>query len=168
MPRVDPAKLEAVKTLATAIGVREAARQTGIPESTVQSWSARYQWFTPPKLPPTISNPRNATIATKKPSDALADTLRDESRQTKLNLSRGILRASRAIAEADPRELLEKADKVKAMAGAGSVVHSWEEKQTNVGLNLSILSVSGDMTIQVGQGSPADRSQVVEGEIVEE
>ncbi len=167
MPRVDPAKLEAVKTLATAIGVREAARQTGIPENTVMAWSARYKWFAPTKLPPTITHPNGASIASKTPSVALADTLKAESHETKLNLSKGILRASRAIAEADPKELLEKADKVKAMAGAGSVVHSWEEKQQNVGLNLSILSVSGDMTIQVGQGSPADRSQIVEGEIVE-
>lgn len=64
---------EAVKTLAIAVGVREAARQLGLPEPTVQSWSRRDKWFAQPPLPPTITNPNSASIASKTPSAAFSD-----------------------------------------------------------------------------------------------
>ncbi len=148
MPRVDPAKLEAVKTLATAVGVREAARRTGIPQATVQAWSARYKWFAPTKLPPTISNPRNATIASKSPSVALADTLNDQSKQTRLNFSKSALKVSEELARMPSPQLLAPAVSVSASKwhGIASGTHGWQEKGSS-GLQINLLNITGSQAL---------------------
>lgn len=67
-----------VQMLVLTYGVREAARQLGIPEGTVQAWSARGKWLIDaPRsqpLPPTVV--RRATDATIAPVNALQQTMK--------------------------------------------------------------------------------------------
>ena len=142
------ANREAVKTLAISMGVRAAAREMGIPEATVQAWSARYKWFADPPKPPTITNPNGATIATKSPSTALIETLQKRSDKTKLNLSRYTEAASRKAAKSKGN--LELAKSVKEVAGTAALIHGWQNEQKQAGdLNLQVLS--GQTVIQIGQ-----------------
>lgn len=61
---------EAVKTLAIAIGVREAAAKLGLNPNTVLSWSRRGKWFAPTPQPPKQSD---AITARKAPSQVLSE-----------------------------------------------------------------------------------------------
>lgn len=63
---------ESVKTLATAIGVREAAARLGLNPNTVLSWSKRGKWFVPTPQPPKQSD---AISAIKTPSKVLSDMI---------------------------------------------------------------------------------------------
>lgn len=141
---------EAVKTLAIAVGVREAARQMGIPESTVKSWSTRGAWFKQPILPPTLTKPNNASTASKTPSDALADTLRKRSGKTKLHLSKFTLDASKAAARS--KGDLKLARSVKEIAQTASLVHQWEGTQSGMG-PISFQVLAQRAYFQTGQSS---------------
>jgi hypothetical protein len=134
---------DAVRTLAVAIGVRQAARQLGIPEPTVQAWSARGKWFQDPPKPPTITNPRGATIATTTPAAALAEHLTEHSNRSRLGLSKAITKASERFAELPSTVLVQHSTSkaVKDYAGAGAIIHSWnQENRPGSPLNLQVLS----------------------------
>lgn len=143
---------EAVKVLAIAVGVREAARRLGLKESRVQQWSSRDQWFKQPdpvQLPPTVTK-NNVTTVTK-PSQVLADVLKQRSNKTKLHLSKYVLDASKR-AEQSKGEL-KHAKAVKEVARTASLIHSWQEKDQSTGpLNLNLLG--GRALIQINQGKP--------------
>lgn len=123
---------EAVKTLAIAVGVREAARQTGINENTVISWSKRDQWFVNPPKPPTVQAQNKVAIsAIKAPSQALQELLASDSTQTKLGFSKAAKTVAEGLGEADYPSLIDKdtALSAKSWSGVAATVHSWEAKQ---------------------------------------
>lgn len=141
---------EAVKVLAIAVGCREAARRLNLNENTVISWSNRDKWF--PKdgtiqSPAKTGTPRIQSAI--KPSDALANVLRERSDKTKLHLSKYVLDASKKAAASKGE--LKHAKAVKEVAGTGSLIHSWQEKEQGSGpLNLNLLG--GRALIQINQG----------------
>lgn len=145
---------EAVKVLAIAVGVREAARRLGLSEERVMKWSSRDQWFKQPdpvRLPPTVTKNQVSTV--RKPSDALANVLKERSNKTKLHLSKYVLDASKK-AEQSKGEL-KHAKAVKEVAGTASLIHSWQEKEQGSGpLNLNLLG--GRALIQINQGKPVN------------
>lgn len=129
---------EAVRVLATAVGVREAARQMGLKEDTVKKWSAREQWFPEPvevQRPPTmqkmsVPNVPNAAVA-------LLNTLEEHGKATRFNLSKGILRASKHVAALSPDILLAEAPNIKALTASAAQIHGWAETaQTSVRIAL--------------------------------
>lgn len=132
---------EAVKTLAIAIGVREAARQTGLSEDRVRQWSCREKWFKQPDpvpLPPTIT--RNQVTAVTKPSDALRNHELALKGKTRLNMIRWGVNASKVAAKS--RSPLSDAPNVKALASVVQVL--WpEQQQPSVSINL--LNAGGSM-----------------------
>lgn len=141
---------ESVKTLAIAVGVRQAARETGIPENTVLSWSKRDNWFTDPPKPITVEQQNGRAIAAITPSLALQNTLSQRKDKTKLNLSKYVLNGSKVAAKS--RSPLQDAGKVKDLATVMEKV--WpEQQQTSSNLDLRILA-GGRAMIQVNQASP--------------
>lgn len=152
------AQREAVKTLAIAVGVRESARQTGINENTILSWSKRDNWFkdTIVPKPNTITNPNNGTaINAIKPSVALANLLEEDNRETKLSLSRGIRRIAKHIENEKEDRLFEKADRVKNVVSSASQLHNWEAKEEGSGVLPGLKVYSQQTVIQVKQSAPA-------------
>lgn len=131
MPVVDR---EAVKTLAIAVGVREAARQVGLPESTVKSWSTRQKWFVDPPKPPTITNPRGASIASKSPSQALSDSLADDNKATRHALSKALRKGAEHAADMQPGAILKQSRAVVDMAKGAGLVHEWNGSKPDGGL----------------------------------
>lgn len=134
---------EALKTLVVAIGPRAAARQMGLNENTVLAWAKRGNWMaatrpTPAEKPlPASMQPRAITAI--KPSEALANTLEDDSKATKLSLS---IAAKRMAREAESAGL-DQARNAHEVAKLASTVHAWEAKQPthNVMINLQILGL---------------------------
>jgi hypothetical protein len=136
MPAALDVDREAVKTLAIAVGVREAARQMSIPEATVQAWSARFGWFED-KITPKPPHLQPATVATK-PSQALNNVLESRKQRTRLNLTKYLVNGSKVAAKS--RSPLRDAPNVKALAGVMQAV--WPPEQgaaANVMVNVALL-----------------------------
>lgn len=123
---------ESVKTLAIAVGVRESARQLGIPEATVQAWSAREGWFKRPEMPASVLGKQGATIATKTTSQALSNVLSTRKEKSRLNLSQYVLNGSKVAARS--RSPLADAGKVKDLATVMEKVWPEEKVKNDNGL----------------------------------
>lgn len=146
------AQREAVKTLAIAVGVREAARQLGLNEDRVRQWSSRGKWFmTEPKpQPPTVT--RNDVTTVTKPSQALSDMLNDDNEQTKLSLSKGIRKAAEHIKGQAGSTLFKSAKNMKEVVGAASQLHQWEAKSdVHQDIHIGVMATQA-MVFQEGNG----------------
>lgn len=145
---------EEVKTLAIAVGVREAARQLGLAETRVLQWSKRGEWFKPTPQPPRQSD----VITVISPSDALRTTLTERSNKTKLGLSKAAMRAAEHFGEQDPEWLItEKAAmSAKHWAATASTVHGWEAggKDTGPFSPQSIQILSQRTYLNMGKALP--------------
>ena len=92
---------EDVRVLVVAVGPREAARQMGLKEATVNQWSARGGWLehlrpeNQPKAPVSMA-PRTVTGVTN-PASALQNTLLERRDKTKLGLSKWAARSSKHL-----------------------------------------------------------------------
>ena len=112
--------------LALSIGVRKAARQLGLKHNTVLSWSKRDKWFADPQKPSTIAKQNgNAISAIKSPSNALADTLREHSQETKLGLSTAARRAAVYAARMTPVRVIRSSRGLKNVTEIAEKVHGW-------------------------------------------
>lgn len=101
MPAAIQVDKEQVRMLVLSVGVREAARQMGIAESTVQYWSMTGKWLAACKptpaivpLPPTMIGSTGST----KPVDALCNVLSDRHKKSRLALSKYVREASHQAA----------------------------------------------------------------------
>jgi hypothetical protein len=113
---------EAVKTLAIAVGVRKAARQLGLKEATVCKWSERGKWFKSPPQPPKQSD---VSTVIKSPSNALADTLREHSEQTKLGMATAARKAAKHAAKMTPVQVIRASRGLKNVTEIAEKVHGW-------------------------------------------
>lgn len=144
---------EAVKTLAIAVGVREAARQMGLSQERVMKWSQREQWFKQPRpvpLPPTMLTAEVRSV--RKASDVMADLLAEDSKETKISLSKGIRRAACMISQMPEQMLFNGADRVKHIVSSAAQVHGWDEAKSNNSFTLQVLSIGGTTGIKIEQG----------------
>lgn len=137
----DKVDREAVRTLAVAIGVREAARKLGLDENRVLQWSHRGKWFAqlePTPQPPTVT--KNDVITVIKPADALAETLLDASKQSKLSLSKAVRAAATHLSTLPGAQVLKSAKAMKEVASTGSTIFGWQEKgDAGVKVNIAVL-----------------------------
>lgn len=142
---------EAVRVLAVAVGVREAARQMGLDENTVMQWSARYGWLKNTKptqpLPKSMQPVDVVTVSgvSVSPAEALSNAMETLSTNAKL----GFLKASARVAEhladdPDPESLLARAKSAAGWAKTASLAGGWAAKdgattvQVSVGLRLEM------------------------------
>ena len=136
---------EQVRMLFMEVGGEETARRTGIKPVTVRQWARRHGWSeghkekkslvagfpTPAKdalaatLPETM-RPVAVTGVTK-PVDALADLLSEDSRETRIGLSRAARSAADRARTMDGDEVIASARQLKEVAGIASTVHGWEK-----------------------------------------
>lgn len=147
---------EQIRMLVLAVGVTEAAKQTGIDLSTVKQWSARGKWLAHTRKPPERQQmplsmqPRAVTLVTS-PADALENTLKERRAQTRLGLSEYAARASRQAAELPDDELLARSVEVKAVASVAESV--WPSERGGGSVQVSIFSATVE---------PADDSPIVD------
>jgi DNA-binding transcriptional regulator YiaG len=135
---------EEVKQLATNVGVRQAARDLGIPEATVQAWSARGKWFKNPDKPLTVIQKQGATIATKTPSKVLQNTLQARHGRVRSNLSQFLVNASKVASKS--RSPLQDASKVRDVASVMEKVWPESKDVQNV-FSLNVLSLGGKVEV---------------------
>ena len=137
---------EQVRVLALQIGVRPAARQLGLNEDTVCSWSKRYNWDTP-TIQPGPENSASKLQATHV-GDTIARELAENERETKLGLSKHAKHAISAINKSKhPAKWTKEAHDIAKVAG---IVHGWnsQDKGGNQ-FTLNVLNV-GSFGVTVG------------------
>ena len=119
MPKSLNVDWPAVRVLAVAVGVREAARQMGISEDAVRQRSKREGWMASPKTVAQRALAKPVTSVSPdglSPADALANVLREHERETKLSLARSARR-------------MAKGERRKASEGAGFALRRCEKRR---------------------------------------
>jgi hypothetical protein len=121
MPKPLNVDWPAVRVLAVAVRVREAARQMGISEDAVRQRSKREHWMASPK---TVAQRALAKPVTRVSPHALADALpnvlQEHERETKLSLARSARRMAKDAEQATLRE----APYVHKAAQVASITHA--------------------------------------------
>jgi hypothetical protein len=144
MPKPLNVDWPAVRVLAVAVGVREAARQMGISEDAVRQRSKREGWLTSAKAAAQRALAKHVTEVSPSalsPADALASALSDDSRETKLGLSAAARNAAKAFAQMPGDRVIEKAQQLRHVTASSSHVHGWEQqRQGEEILNLNVLT----------------------------
>lgn len=143
---------EAVKTLAIAIGVRQAAREMGLPEDTVRQWSCREKWFSnPAETAPIINGRRSVSpYVTKPPGAALADRLARLGEESKLLLSQAGVKASRHLARLPGKAVTRQSADLKNVVSANAQLHGWDQRFQGTQFSLNVLNV-GECDITIGE-----------------
>jgi hypothetical protein len=133
MPKPLNVDWPAVRVLAVAVGVREAARQMGISQDAVRQRSKREGWMASPKAvaqralaKPVTSVSPNALS----PAHALANVFRERKHRSKLGLSRYAAEAAEEAAE--HQDKLGIAGKVKDVAGVHKTLWPVKENDSTI------------------------------------
>ena len=111
---------EARTLIATGLGVRETARQLGLPEDRVKKWASRSGIVNEVKqarqVVASVLSPNVPTAA-----EVLANLGPDSKRLGAIVLNRSLRRFS----EMHPDDVIDKADKFKAVVSTGTPLHGW-------------------------------------------
>jgi hypothetical protein len=142
MPKPLNVDWPAVRVLAVAVGVREAARQMGISQDAVRQRSKREGWMASPKTVAQRALAKSVTSVSPSalsPADALANVLQERQRETKLSLARSARRTAKDAEQATLRE----APYVHKAAQVASITHSSGEKEKNPNAILNVAILTG-------------------------
>src|SRR5262245_33383103 len=156
MPKPLHVDWPAVRVLAVAVGVREAARQMGISQDAVRQRSKREGWMASPKAiaqralakPVTRVSPNAVS-----PADALANVLSECKHRSKLGLSLYTATAAERAAESSGDLRLSR--NVRDVAAVHSTL--WPEDHKERGL-LCIGLLTGEIPIPDAQTSADDNN----------
>lgn len=134
--------------LVTSIGYKQASQQTNIKEATLRQWAKRFNWNS-------VVPHSQATVTTvTKPSDALRIVLEDDSRTTKLGLSKAARRAAETFQGLTGASVIKRAKQLKEVTGTAAQIHNWEGQHSSSNLDINVLA-GGRAMIQVVQGPGA-------------
>lgn len=125
---------EAVRVLATAVGVREAARKLGLDEDRVRQWSSRGKWFAETARPPTMTQSKTVTSVTKSPAVALQEHLSALSGDSRLSLAITGNKLAQHFEQLDPAEAAACTPAIKDAVVINEKVHSWNSSKDSPAL----------------------------------
>jgi hypothetical protein len=142
-----PVNREEARMLVATLGYEEAAQRTGIKAGTLRQWARRFNWNQP-----IVHSQTKAVTTVTKPADALRESLSDDSKATRIGFSRAARKVATHLQEQAAEQLTMPATAISASKwhGIASGVHQWQEK-AETGINLNILSIGGDMAVQVNE-----------------
>ena len=130
--------------LVQAVGYTEAANRTGIKRDTLYKWGQRKGWKTP-----VVHAKTESVQFVQRPSDALAQTLTDDSTATKLGFSRAARKVAESLAELPVQRLRmpKEARSAKDWHSVAAGTHGWAEAKQE-GFSLQVLSL-GELNVQM-------------------
>jgi len=136
----------AVRVLAVAVGVREAARQMGISQDAVRQRSKRERWMASPKAVAQRALARPVTSVSPSvlsPAHALANVLSERKHRTKLGLSKYAAEAAERAGKSDGDLHLSR--NVRDVAAVHSTL--WPEDPNERGI-LQIGILTGEIKVE--------------------
>ena len=146
MPKPLNVDWPAVRVLAVAVGVREAARQMGISQDAVRQRSKREGWMASPKAVAQRALAKPVTSVSPNvlsPAHALANVLSERKHRTKLALTKYVVEASERAGESDGDLRLSR--NVRDVTAVHSTL--WPEDHNERGI-LNIAIVTGQRKIR--------------------
>jgi hypothetical protein len=158
MPKPLNVDWPAVRVLAVAVGVREAARQMGISQDAVRQRSKREGWMASPKtvIQRALAKPvTSVSPSALSPAHALANVVSERRHRTKLGLSKYAAEAAERAGESDGDLALSR--NVRDVAAVHSTL--WPEDHNERGiLNIGVL---------IGTTPPKNIKQIEGKEVAE-
>ena len=142
MPKPLSVDWPAVRVLAVAVGVREAARQMGISQDAVRQRSKRERWMTSVEASAQRALSKPVTRLSPdvlSPADALGNVLNERKHRTKLGLSKYAAEAAERAGESDGDLALSR--NVRDVAAIGSTL--WPEDHNEPGI-LTVAYLTGE------------------------
>lgn len=164
MPAAIPIDHEAVRVVAVQIGVREAARQFGLPEDAVRQWSHREEWFERKQQEEqsvAVAMQRkfeNHPVSQSVTGRSAAEILRDFSGQTRLSHAKVARKVANSLCEKDPDELILNMPNVLGAAKHAALTFGWTSGSPTTSVRLDLLAG----TLQVDQQTPSDDLDIPE------
>lgn len=139
---------EAVKAHAILVGVRQAARDFGITESSVKSRCGREGWLAPVEtgipgvgaIAPIPASMKPIASNAAKPSKAARNSLSAIGDKSKLYLAKGVKNTAKALSQKKGDAAIECAGALKATVDAGSKLHGWDAAAQAVSLRLELIA----------------------------
>ncbi len=157
-----------MRVLAIELGAREAARRVGVKESTVLSWSKRYNW----QLPKRKGGATSAIRLQSKPGDVLIAAHGDLENATKTALMQTLAKAAQEVAGKEALDISNTAQ-LRDVCLAAARIFGWNgNPHTEVNITNQVGIVCDEATRarlialreRLGAG---DVPKVIETEIVE-
>jgi len=150
-----PINKEAFKVLALSIGIREAARQTGIKEDTACKWASRGGWMNEVRAARAqadkvlqrstgkpVAAPAQGVSTVRTAGSTAANVLAELGERTRLGLSRAAARGADTAARLDGDQVLAASRNLKDLASMASTLHGWQQAaQVGVQVNFGAISV---------------------------
>lgn len=143
---------EAVRVLAIAVGVREAARRMGLSVERVMKWSQRGNWLMSADAS-ALATP-SATGATaqlercpqpvRNAGDALQSTLLELGNRSKLAHAKAGAKAAEHMQTLDGEAIVSIAQQRKAIIDGDKLIHGWDKQEPAV-VNLQLGFFGGDV-----------------------
>lgn len=137
---------EAVRVLAIAVGVREAARRLGINEETAKKRCTREGWLETPearqahaKAIEGRSGRTMSVVPNMSPMHAMQQELQALGGQSKLSLARGVAKAAKTVEDTDGASILAMSGDVKNIAQTADLVHGWRDQPKPSAMRLEVL-----------------------------
>jgi hypothetical protein len=139
-----------VKTLALAIGVREAARRMGISEEAVMKRSSREKWLVPTQEQQQIEAVKEQVVQERRQRQGLSANVRTAAEilasmgdDTRSKLAIGVNKGAQTVAEMDGREILLSSQQVQQLTKAAATVHGWQSSGPSLSVRLDVIAQSG-------------------------
>lgn len=114
------------------LGYDETSVRTGIKAPTLRKWAERGKWWTTDKPTKAVTN------VTQAPAQALADTLAEHERETRLSLARYARTAAKDAEQASLRD----APTVKQLGQLAGIVHKWDSEKSGNQFTLNVLNIN--------------------------
>ena len=125
---------------ASGLGLRELARNMGIPAGTVLARSKREGWTQQIATAKLLQRPAmareiaradaiEAITPTQSAAISVRDALAEDSRVSRLAMSRGLRRAAETVSALPGGEIIGSAQNVRAMAASLATIHGWASEQ---------------------------------------
>lgn len=155
MPAALDVDWEAIKTLAIAVGIREAARRVGISEESVMQRSSREGWLRDlPRsipMPPTVMR---AVSVVSNPGEAMGQAMKDLNDGTRFGHAKVARKIADKLSQSDEDELLAIMPSV-LMAGkhAALVAGNWGGQQ---GTTMRLDLLAGTLDVRSGSAPDPD------------
>jgi uncharacterized protein YjcR len=125
------------------MGYNQAGAKLGIKPATLRQWAKRFSWNV------TRTHAQQTVTSVTRPSEALADTLAEHERETRLSLARYASKAARDAEKATLRD----APLVHKAAQVAGIVHKWDNEKTNTQFTLNVLNINS-LDNRLGEDTP--------------
>src|SRR6478736_5623285 len=144
MPAALQIDKEQVRIVAVTVGVREAARQFGLPEGTVRAWSCREGWLVEKEQVQSVQERAVAVVREKQglqPHAAnAADSRKAFDGETRLGHAHAASKVAGKLKVMDADELFLSAPLLAQHAKHAATVFGWSGGDNNVSIRLDVIA----------------------------